>query len=183
MKAFKNYKGDLNLINELDVIKAKKGDKESFYNLIKPIELKLYKIAFIYMKNENDALDMLQDSIVKSIESLNKLKNPKSFNFWITKILINNCKETLKKQNHKVITLEDCSELLAFEDKSLEDADELYTALNSLNEKEREIIIMRYLKDMALMDISTEKSMPLGTVKSIVNRSLKKLKKSFKRRY
>lgn len=85
------------MINELSFKKALKGDKDSFLQLIEPIKENLYRVAFVYLKNEDDALDCVQDAIIKAIQSLNTLKEPQYFNTWITKILVNACKDYIKK--------------------------------------------------------------------------------------
>ena len=85
------------MVNEIYFKKAVKGDKESFSKLLEPIKDKLYKVAFVYMRNEDDALDCIQESIVKAITSLNSLKEPQYFNTWIVKITVNTCKDNLRK--------------------------------------------------------------------------------------
>jgi RNA polymerase sigma-70 factor (ECF subfamily) len=58
---------------------------------------RLYGTAFMYMKNEDDALDCVHDSIIKAIQSLDKLKEPRYFSTWITRITINTCKDNFEK--------------------------------------------------------------------------------------
>ena len=53
------------MINELLFKKAVNGDKESFIQLLEPIKEKLYRVAFMYLKNEDDALDCIQESTVQ----------------------------------------------------------------------------------------------------------------------
>lgn len=57
------------MVNELLFKKAVKGDKDWFLQLIEPIKEKLYRIAFVYLKNEDDALDCIHDGIIKAIKS------------------------------------------------------------------------------------------------------------------
>ena len=68
------------------------------------------------------------------------------------------------------------SNLIIEDDKNSFEDDNIITSLDKLSEKERELIIMRYLYDKSLKDISNEINIPLGTVKSRLNRTLKKLK-------
>ena len=90
----------------------------------------------------------------------------------------NVCKDYIKK-NSKV-TLVDIrdfeSNLIIEDDKNSFEDDNIITSLDKLSEKERELIVMRYLDDKSLKDISDEINIPLGTVKSRLNRTLKKLK-------
>lgn len=57
-----------------------------------------------------------------------------------------------------------------------DDIREIELAINKLTQEEKELIIMRYLEDMSLKDISFKYEVPLGTIKSRLNRTLKKLK-------
>ena len=58
------------LVDETVFKKALNRDGESFYKLIEPIKDKLYKVAYVYVHNEEDALDCIHESIVKAIQSL-----------------------------------------------------------------------------------------------------------------
>lgn len=169
------------MVNELLFKKAINGDKDSFIQLIEPIKEKLYRVAFVYLKNEDDALDCVHDGILKAIKSLDTLKEPQHFNTWITKIIVNVCKDYIKK-NSKVVLVDinDYEDKLISEDNKNDVNFEIKTALNKLSEKERNLIIMRYLEDNSLKDIVIKTNLPLGTVKSKLNRTLIKLRKYMK---
>lgn len=171
-------KGELLMVDELLFRRAVNGDMDSFIKLLDPIKENLYKVSFMYLQNENDTLDCVHEAIIKAIKSLKTLKNPQYFNAWMTRITINVCKDYIKK-NSKV-TLVDIrdfeSNLIIEDDKNSFEDDNIITSLDKLSEKERELIVMRYLDDKSLKDISDEINIPLGTVKSRLNRTLKKLK-------
>ncbi len=171
-------KGELLMVDELLFRRAVNGDMDSFIKLLDPIKENLYKVSFMYLQNENDTLDCVHEAIIKAIKSLKTLKNPQYFNAWMTRITINVCKDYIKK-NSKV-TLVDIrdfeSNLIIEDDKNSFEDYNIITSLDKLSEKERELIVMRYLDDKSLKDISDEINIPLGTVKSRINRTLKKLK-------
>ncbi|MGL4656617.1 MAG: RNA polymerase sigma factor [Sarcina sp.] len=165
------------MTEELIFKRAKKGDADSFNQLIEAIKGKLYRISFMYMKNENDAMDALSDSIVKAIKSLDKCKSHKSFNSWMATIVVNTCKNNLKKLSRtNVVEISEFENKLIYEEKGLEEESELYDAINSLNDKERDLILKRYIDDMTVKEISKINNVPEGTVKSGLNRTLKKLR-------
>lgn len=165
------------MINELIFKKAVEGDRESFYKLIEPIKENLYKVAFVYLKNEDDALDCIHEAIIKAIKALPTLNEPQYFNTWMSKITINICKNYIKK-NKKVILVDikDYENNIPTQENDFENTEDIQIALNKLNEKERELIVMRYLDDMPLKHISEITTVPLGTIKSRLNRTLKKLR-------
>ena len=165
------------MVNELLFKRAVNGDKESFIKLINPIKANLYKVAFMYLKNEDDALDCIHEAIIKAIKSLNTLKEEQYFNTWMMRITVNVCKDYIRK-NIKVVLVDikDYENKLVTEDNQSYIKEDINNALNKLSESERELIVMRYLEDKSLKDISNKISLPLGTVKSKINRTLKKLR-------
>jgi RNA polymerase sigma-70 factor, ECF subfamily len=80
------------------VEKAKKGDQKAFMQLIDTEKEKLYRIAYTYVKNESDALDIVQDTIYKAFISINNIKDVSYFSTWITRILINTSLDFIKKK-------------------------------------------------------------------------------------
>ena len=93
------------MLIEIKVRKAIKGDKDAFLDLIESQKEKLYKIAYTYVKNEQDALDIIQETICKAYVSLETLKKPRYFNTWLIKILMNVALTTVNK-NKKVVPYE-----------------------------------------------------------------------------
>lgn len=165
------------MVNELLFKRAVNGDKESFIKLIDPIKSNLYKVAFVYLRNEDDALDCIHEAIIKAIKSINTLKEPQYFNTWITRITVNVCKDYIKKNSKVVLVdIKNYENNLVTEDNQSDIKEDINIALNKLSESERELIVMRYLEDKSLKDISTTINAPLGTVKSKLNRTLKKLR-------
>ena len=78
---------------ELEVKKAINGNKEALLNLILKEKDNYYKLAYFYMKNEHDALDILQEMIIVIYKEIPKLKKFNSFYIWSKKILVNLCKK------------------------------------------------------------------------------------------
>lgn len=74
---------------EILVRKAKRGDKDAFLELMLSHKEYLYRTAYLYTRNQELACDAVQECIIKSMESIDKLKKPEFFKSWITRILIN----------------------------------------------------------------------------------------------
>lgn len=170
-------KGEKQMVNELLFKKAVNGDKDSFMQLLEPVKENLYKVAFVYLKNEDDVLDCIHEAIIKAIKSLKTLKEPQYFNTWITRITVNVCKDYIKKNNKVVLlNISDYGNNLIIEDEESDLKEDIQIALSRLSENERELIVMRYLEDKSLKDIAAKTTVPLGTVKSRLNRTLIKLR-------
>ncbi|AEE92474.1 sigma-70 family RNA polymerase sigma factor [Tepidanaerobacter acetatoxydans] len=151
------------MIDEISFKRAKNKDAESFYKLLEPIKDRLYRTAFMYMKNEDDALDCVHDSIVKAIQSIDSLREPQYFNTWITRITINTCKDNLRKSKNTIS--QDTVEfegILAHNDGDIEENVDLHRALDNLKDDEKELIAMRYMEDMSIKDIAKTVHSPMG---------------------
>lgn len=132
---------------------------------------KYYKLAFSYVHNDSDAMDIVQDSAYKAIKNAELLKNQKYVDTWIYRIVINQCKTFLSK--NKQIT-DDISDVnISFNDK-YENID-LKNALNALDNDEKAIIILRFFEDLKIEDIANVLDIKVNTVKSRLYRCLRKL--------
>ncbi len=158
------------------VKKAKQGDKEALVQLIMAQKQDYYKLAFIYMKNMDDALDAMADMIAIVYEKIHQLKKADAFYSWSKTILVNCCKKLLKERN-KVISLETIEEQVCEDELGVkEEQIALEEYLLKLNEKHREVLKLRYFLDMDYGTISDILRIPPGTVKSRISIGLKKLK-------
>lgn len=86
--------------------KAQKGDKQAFEELIMENIDYLYKIAYGILQNEDDISDAVSNTVLKTYEKIDTLKNAEYFKTWITKILINQCYDLLRKQQ-KIVYIKD----------------------------------------------------------------------------
>ena len=161
---------------EEKIIKAKKGDDNAFYELISERKEMLYKTAFTYVKNKEDALDILNETVYRAFISIKRLKEPEFFNTWLTRILINCALDTLRKDK-KVLQLDEQAGIANLSSNlAQEDVFDLNIAVDSLKEKYKTIVILKYFQDMTLAEIAEVLQCPLGTVKTNLYKALKELK-------
>ena len=135
-----------------------------------------YRLAYSYVKNKEDALDIVQDSIYKALRSSHKLKDPSNAKTWFYKILVNTSIDFIRK-NKKIIYVED--EILDIYANPIEDSTkdfDLHTALNKLSPKYKTIITLRFFEDMKLQDIATILNENTSTIKTRLYAALKKLR-------
>lgn len=169
------------MLKELKVKKAIKGDRQAFLDLIEPQKDKLYKIAYTYVRNQEDALDVIQETMFKAYTGICNLKNPRYFDTWLTKILINVSVTTLNK--NKSTTHLDESFISSYDNLDEHDGKlDLEIELNKLEKKYREVIVLRYYNDFTIKEISKILDIPLGTAKTNLYRGLESLRKSINER-
>lgn len=134
--------------------KAKKGNDRVFQELIEEEKNKLYRIAYLYVKNEDDALDIVQETVYKAYISIKNLKNINYFSTWITRILINSALDFIKKKS-RIIPIDEFSHLPNIEEHEheMEDSIDLVEAIERLNEPYKTVIILRYYKDFTIFKV------------------------------
>ena len=155
--------------------------KETLINYIKENEDKFYRIAFSYSKNEDAALDIVQEAIAKSLNHINKLKNEEYVKTWFYRILINECLQYIKK-NKRIITYEsqEIENKIEWNDDISINGIDMYKYIQNLNKKLRTVIILRYFEDMKIEEIAKITKTNISTVKSRLYKALEILKKSIK---
>ena len=154
--------------------KAQNGCDESFELLINTYKEYLYKTAFLYVKNEHDALDIYQETIYNAYINISKLRNVNFFKTWITRILINNV--NLKNRHYNKFQDEQVEDYIGeIEYCNIEENIDLYDAIDTLDEKYKTPIILQYFQDFTVTQIAEVMECNENTVKSYIRRGKKKL--------
>ena len=163
---------------KLLIKQAKAGDKECLLKLVMVQERDYYKLAYVYMKNPDDSMDVMQDMIIILYENISKLKKDSSFYSWSKTILVNLCKKRLIEKQ-KIVSIDSIKEqsIDGIYDNS-EDSVVLEKYLSKLNENHKEIIKLKYYLDLDYKTISEILKIPLGTVKSRLSIGMKELKEA-----
>lgn len=133
---------------------------------------RFYRLAYSYVHNKADALDVVQESACKAIVQCKELKDTEKLLPWLCRIVVNTSLDLLRNQI-KEQPAEELPEAAA-EDK-YEELD-LKKALNRLEPENRTVIILRYFEDMKIEDIALVVDENINTVKARLYRSLKKLR-------
>lgn len=170
----------LTMKQERLVKKAQKGNDKAYLTLFQQYEADIYRMAYVYVKNKDDALDLVQEVAYQSFKKIGTLKNPEYLKTWLMKITIN-CALNLLNTNKKVIPLSLGFEVLTgAEDEDIALTLSLQELIDTLKEDEKSIILLKYYDDRTLKEISEILDIPLGTAKSILYRALDKLRQNAK---
>lgn len=156
--------------------KAQSGNDKAFLKLFQPYETEVYRIAYVYVKNETDALDVVQETAYKAFDKIHTLKERQYFKTWLIKIAINSALNLLK-QKEKIVLMNEVITESAFEPFSDPTEQILLTQLiDHLTAEEKTVVLLKYYEDLTYTEISKILHIPLGTAKSICYRALKKLR-------
>jgi RNA polymerase sigma-70 factor, ECF subfamily len=161
-------------LDELNLIrKAVQGDPDAFEQLLVRHTDRLYRTAYLYVRNREDALDVVQETAYKAFSSISQLRNEEYFVTWITKILIH-CAYDVQRKRGKEISSE---EVVAFSKVKNEEKLDLSDAICKLPVKHQTSIILFYYYDMSLKEIAITLEVPENTVKTFLSRGKKQLRK------
>ncbi|MDE7312578.1 MAG: sigma-70 family RNA polymerase sigma factor [Eubacterium sp.] len=131
-----------------------------------------YRLAYSYVKNESDAMDIVQEAAYKAIYKSSTLKKPEYAGTWICRIVMNEAYNVLRKKQKENDRLQ---ETVSSGEDTYVDLD-LQQAIRQLKEEEQTVIYLRYYEDKPLDEIAQITQEKLSTVKSRLYRAMDKLK-------
>lgn len=135
-----------------------------------------YRLAYSYVRSREDALDVVQESIVKALSSRKTLKDTSFMKSWFYRIVVNTALDFLRKNKKYSYLDEEQWELLNVGSVDTYEDVDLQNALEKLSPQNRTIIILRFFEDMKLSDIAGILGENENTVKSRLYATLKKLR-------
>ena len=131
-----------------------------------------YRLAFSYVHNEADAMDIVQEGAYKAMTNASSLRDVGYAGTWVYRIIINTAKDYLKKYEREREMLEEDVAVAKGSDMNIE----IWEVISHLPEREKTIIILRFYEDKSLTEIAEIMQENLSTVKSRLYRTLKKLR-------
>ncbi|MGL5674786.1 MAG: sigma-70 family RNA polymerase sigma factor [Cellulosilyticaceae bacterium] len=140
----------------------------------------LYRVAYSYVKEREGALDVVQETILKSYEKLDTLRQVAYMRTWFYRILINEAITYLRKRR-KWHFIEDFQKQQSYTLDQIDEEMMIYEMVVSLRPKYRTVIILRYFEDMKIGEIASVLQCPESTVKSRIKKGLTLLKEQIEK--
>jgi RNA polymerase sigma-70 factor (ECF subfamily) len=170
------------------------GDRESFNELIRQWETKVFNLAWRFTGNREDAQDVVQDTFLSAFKSLKDLRDPKSFPTWLYRIAVNHCRARWRSHTDDVslddpgggregalLELTGAEPLIHRTRDSLETADLIRKAMMGLSEEHRAAIILKEYVGLNLEEIARVMDCPLSTAKSRLYNGLRGVQRNLRR--
>ena len=152
--------------------RAINGDEQAILSLLEHYEETLYRTAYAYLRNKQDALDAMQELAYRALKKMHQVKEPAYVSTWLVRVLINICLDMKKKQQKYT---SDYKESMYEQQSDFEVLD----LIQHLPEQEQQAIYLKYVEQWTNKDIARLQNIPEGTVKSRVHHALKKLRLLF----
>ncbi len=175
--------------------RAQSGDVESFEKLIRTHQAYAYNIAYRMMGNEEDAKDASQEALIKVFKSLKGYNGDSAFTTWLYRIVMNTCKDLLRKRKPNEVSIDrgfDTGEEapgIEIEDNSSDPVTKyeekevrvtIASAIEQLPENFRSVVVLREIQGMSYDEIAEIEDIPVGTVRSRINRGRRILREILK---
>lgn len=138
---------------------------------------KFYRLAYTYVKNSHDAMDILQESILKGYSNLSKVKDIRALDKWMSRIIINTALDFLRKSSKETVI--DKESIIV--DKVATTADEnLSYAIDALDPGLKTIIILKYFHGYTINEVADILEISVSTVKNRMHKALSLLRVDIK---
>lgn len=170
------------------------GDKAAYGYLVEQYKERAYYSALVLVRSHEAALDLSQDAFVRAFRHIKRFDTTKKFFTWYYQILRNLCLNFIrdaKRHARSFSEMYDTQIMHLIDDKqdtsAFAEQNELrrvlWAAMNELKPKEREIIMLKDIQDLAYKEIADILEIPIGTVMSRLFNARKALKAKLERIY
>jgi RNA polymerase sigma-70 factor, ECF subfamily len=162
------------------VVRAREGDHDAFSRLAAASIGRLNAIARLILHDYGAAEDAVQEALVDAWRNLRGLRDPERFDPWLTRILVRTCQDHRRRAGRRgrveLPWLMDDGPVSDDTQASLAVADQLERGLRRLTIEQRTTLVLFYYLDLPLADAAATLGIPVGTMKSRLNRSLAALR-------
>ena len=167
---------------QLPVAAARAGNAAAWDTLFRRYQLPLYVYVFELLRNEQTALDVVQETFINATRYLSSLRDDKKFGSWLFSIAHQKCQQHWRKPQRTESLDEDFAELPAHEfgpDDLLiraEQQEEFMKLIGQLPEIHRSVLLLHFLEDFSLEEVAQVTGVGVGTVKSRLHYAKKSLR-------
>jgi RNA polymerase sigma-70 factor (ECF subfamily) len=161
------------------VEQARDGDHDAFAVLVRGAVARLDTAARLILRDPELARDAVQEGLFRAWRDLRQLRDPDRFDAWVHRLTVNACIDLARRRRRRPMEVEitplfspsvpDHSSRIA--DRALVDS-----VLRQLDEGGRAIVVLHYYLGMPLTDVAATLGIPVGTVKSRLNRALRDMR-------
>ncbi|MED3688213.1 RNA polymerase sigma factor SigW [Peribacillus butanolivorans] len=172
-----------------------KGDHNAFGEIVELYKDKVFQICFRMLGNRQEAEDLAQEAFVRAFVNIRSFNIQMKFSTWLYRIATNLCIDRLRKKKPDYYLEAEvsgteglnmysqiASDMAKPEDEveSLELQETIQVEIMKLPEKYRSVIVLKYIEELSLKEISEILDLPVGTVKTRIHRGREALRKQLR---
>ncbi|WP_075980361.1 RNA polymerase sigma factor SigW [Bacillus massilinigeriensis] len=168
-----------------------KGDQNAFEEIVEIYKGKVYQLCYRMLGNSHEAEDIAQEAFIRAYVNIKSFNISMKFSTWLYRIATNLCIDRIRKKkpdfylDAEVAGTEGLTMYsqiaadtsLPEEDvESMELQETIQKEISKLPEKYRSVIVLKYIDELSLNEISEILNLPLGTVKTRIHRGREALR-------
>ena len=158
------------------VVRARSGDHDAFDVIARSVTARLYAIALRILRDVHLAEDAVQDSLVDAWRDLRALRDPATFDAWVTRILVRNCYRAAKRDRATRRVTAPVPEPTADVGTDVAERERLDQAFLHLSPDHRVVVVMRYYLGWEPTEIADALGVAPGTIRSRLHYGLEALR-------
>lgn len=172
------------------IARAQRGDAQSYELLVREYERLAFRAAYLITHDEHEAADAAQDALLRAYRALHSFKPGQPFRPWLLRIVTNQALNRLKSAQRRTrMTERYRQETLTIQEhrsaehvvEEHEQNERLLLAVRQLDADEQALIALRYFLELPESEVAVSLSVPVGTVKSRLHRTLARLREIIQR--
>ncbi|TRZ36326.1 RNA polymerase sigma factor SigW [Niallia circulans] len=172
-----------------------KGDQNAFGDIIDIYKDKVFQICYRMLGNRHEAEDISQEAFLRAYVNINRFNMDLKFSTWLYRIATNLCIDRIRKKKpdyyldaevpgtdglNMYSQISSDTRLPEEDVESLELQALIQREISKLPEKYRSVIVLKYIEELSLNEISEILELPLGTVKTRIHRGREALRKQLR---
>lgn len=169
-----------------------KGDRNAYADVVDIYKDKVYQLCYRMLGNKHEAEDMAQEAFIRAYVNIDSFNLNLKFSTWLYRIATNLCIDRIRKKKPDYFldaevsgtdgltmysTIPANSKLPEDEVESMELQEMIQREISQLPEKYRSVIVLKYIEELSLNEISEILDLPLGTVKTRIHRGREVLRR------
>src|SRR4051794_20349076 len=169
---------------QLPVAAAREGNAAAWDALFRRYQLPLYVYVFELLRNEQTALDVVQETFINATRYLGSLREDAKFGSWLFSIAHQKCQQHWRKPRRDEVPPDEHELEIGLDDTApfdllirREQEEEFMSLLNQLSEAHRSVVLLHFLEEFPLEEIAEVTGVSVGTVKSRLHYAKKQLRK------
>lgn len=159
------------------------GDRSAFGEIVREHQSMVYSLALHFLRSPSMAEDLAQDVFLELYRNLGSIKSGEHLRFWLRKVTCHRSIDRVRRgHGNGTVSLEDVQEpAVAAQARDLLLEEKLWRMVETLPDKSRMAVILRYQEELELREIAEVMEIPINTVKSSIDRALELLRRKLAR--
>ena len=160
------------------VIRAQGGDHQAFERLAAANARRLHGVATLIVRDPDGARDAVQETLIEVWRSLPTLRDPDAFEGWLQRILVRSCHRAVQARRRRVVEVPglEIDTPVPSGEGEIDDRDQLERAFRRLTVEQRTVLVLHHHMELPLAESAAILGIPVGTMKSRLNRALDALR-------